>query len=286
MIDISDGSLVMKIPLVDDLFPALADAVPSGQPAIVDSDGNGYLDRFYIGTDKGYLVKVNVPDDPRLDWSEDQINSLVVNADFDLDDNGVDEISSIQQFHPIYASPTVVTTKSYVNGQLQYQSRILFGTSDSPYARDEDPDKVYHFFAYVDTAPKASLDYGGSADASQVSLAWVKELPAGHKVFAAAFASAGKIYFGTATADTEDPCGDLDANEGHLYVMDLDGSDVDNPTWVDTGDVMTSPLVEDEHLFVRTVDGLKIYGSGSWNNDTQVTGEGRSKPAAWREITY
>jgi len=286
MIDISDGSLVMKIPLVDDLFPNLADAVPSGQPAIVDSDGNGYLDRFYIGTDKGYLVKVNMPDDPRLDWSEDQISSLVINADFDLDDDDVNEILPPQQFNPIYASPTVVTTKSYVNGQIQHQSRILFGTSDSPYAKDEDPDKVYHFFAYVDTAPKTSLDYDGSVDASQVSLDWFKELPAGHKVFAAAFANAGKIYFGTVTADTEDPCGDLDANEGHLYAMDLDGSDVDNPTWVDTGDVMTSPLVEDEHLFVRTVDGLKMYGSGSWNNDVQVTGEGKSKPVAWREITY
>ena len=32
--------------------------------AIVDSDGNGYLDRIYIGTDKGYLYKVNIPDDP------------------------------------------------------------------------------------------------------------------------------------------------------------------------------------------------------------------------------
>ncbi|MHC4446015.1 MAG: DUF4114 domain-containing protein, partial [Planctomycetota bacterium] len=84
MINIADGSLIKRVHLNQD--PDGIGGVPSGQPAIVDSDGNGYIDRVYIGTDKGLMYKVNIPDDP--DAPAYDIMHCVINTDF-TDDEGI-----------------------------------------------------------------------------------------------------------------------------------------------------------------------------------------------------
>lgn len=292
LIDIADGSLIDRIYLdavaEDGAAPSGRGGVPSGQPAIVDVDGNGYIDRLYIGTDKGLLYKVNLSDDPAAFWSA--TSTVVINNDI-YDDNAASTVNgqpnpvpATQRWHPIYASPTVVVEHSInTDGTTQNTVRILFGTGDNPQF-DESIDvagTTYHFFAYVDRAPK------GSTDPYQVELDWFYPLTAGQRVFASAFASAGKIYFGTATSDTEDPCdGD---NEGKLYAFDLTGYDDSTPAQpssiIDTGDITTTPVVEDEHLFVRTAEGTMMVGGGGFNNATKVGGLGSTQPAAWLELS-
>ena len=78
MIDIESGAVLQRIFL--NAEPAGIGGVPSGQPTIIDSDGNGYIDRFYIGTDKGFLYKINIPDDP--DSAKYSITHCVVNTDY------------------------------------------------------------------------------------------------------------------------------------------------------------------------------------------------------------
>ncbi|MGD9089996.1 MAG: PilC/PilY family type IV pilus protein, partial [Desulfobacterales bacterium] len=78
MINVADGSVVKRVML--DADASGVGGVPSGQPSIVDSDGNGYIDRLYIGTDKGFLYKVNIPDDP--DTVKYAFSNTVINRDF------------------------------------------------------------------------------------------------------------------------------------------------------------------------------------------------------------
>lgn len=292
VINIADGSVIERIFL--NCEPAGAGGVPSGQPAIVDTDGNGFIDRMYIGTDKGYLYKVNLPDSP--DHAAYPISHCIVNGDFDyvkIDDKGTsdtsddeettEEVPVEQRGHSIYASPTVVVDNSLTaSGGLQYNVRIFFGTGDSPYA-DEDIDTgntAYHFFAYTDHAVK------GSIKTSDIELAWFEALPAGHRVFASAFAAAGNVYFGTATSDTEDPC--EGPNEGRIFGFTYSGlsviNDADGNHGLEVGDISTAPLVEDEHLYFKTTDGTQGKGGENYNNAVPVGGLPYTRLRHWREI--
>ena len=316
MIDIADGSVLRRV-VLDDPFdldgdgiikqPELSDedgdgtpepfdvngdgtidgpeevdygrgGVPSGQPAIVDSDENGYIDRLYVATDKGLMYKVNIPDDPKNPAPWD-ISHCVLNIDFTDDDNNT--IDSDQRLHPIYASPAIVVDNSISHGgDIEYKVMVFFGTGDNPYY-DENINTAttrYHFFAYVDTNEK------GESDPAKHNLDWFIELPAGNRIFASAFAAAGQIYFGTSTAETEDPCeGHLspEGNEGRIYAVTLEGVVLLNKV---VGDIRTSPLVEDEHLYFRTPTGLQSLGSGIYNNEVQAAGEPTINIRSWREI--
>lgn len=270
MIDIADGSVISRISL-DAAGIDGRGGVPSGQPAIIDSDGNGYIDRIYIGTDKGYLYKINLPDDPET--PSYSINQCVVNTDFT--DEDIDTVPEEQRNHPIYASPAVSVLNTYTEaGELQYDIRIFFGTGDSPYF-DEDIDSGstnFHFFAYRDQSEKGAC---GSE-----SLDWFITLPAGHRVFASAFAAAGNIYFGTSTAETEDPC--AVENDGQIRAYDIeDGTLLHSST---TGNITVSPVVDDQHLYIRSTNGLTSLGTGQYNNQTSVGGTAETRTKTWRQI--
>jgi outer membrane protein assembly factor BamB len=183
--------------------------------------------------------------------------------------------------HPIYASPVAMADNSISSsGEIEYNINVLFGTGDSPY-HDEDIDTAnttYHFFAYRDQNPK------GMCDENTMHLDWFYELPAGHRVFASAFAAAGNIYFGTATAETEDPCegGGGSNNDGAIFVLTMDGTEVFQKT---VGNVIASPLVEDQHLYVKsTAVGLQSMGDGQYNNETLMGGLPDIQIRYWREI--
>ncbi len=281
MIDVGTGAVLKRIFLNTPTDGV--GGVPSGQPAVVDSDGNGYIDRIYIGTDKGYLYKVIIPDDPKASSSYD-ITHCLINTDY-TDDHGY-TIPSNQRNHPIYASPAVVVANGInEKGEIQYNIKILYGTGDSPYY-DEDIDTAnttYHFFAYRDSAAK------GKCTSSDVTLDWAYALPAGERVFASAFAAAGQVYFGTATSETEDPCegaGSSSANQGKLYVMNLEpGSGEVSPiVSLETGNVLAAPVVDDEHLYIKTVGGGLLTTPGPYNNKITLYGIPASSMKYWREV--
>lgn len=250
--------------------------VPSGQPAIVDADYNGYHDRMYIGTDKGLMYKITLPDDP--DHTNNVITHCVINDDFDVDDDGTDDVDAAQQYHPIYGSPVALINNTFTEeGKIAYRIRIFFGTGDSPYY-DENinvGNTKYHFFAYV--------DQGEKDDCSDVTLDWAFELPEGHRIFSSAFAAAGQVYFGTSTAETDDPCDTgIDGNLGRLYGFTVEGTMVLNK---EVGNVSTTPLVEDQHLFYLTPEnGLSFLGSGQFNNDVLQGGEPEVSIRSWRIV--
>lgn len=282
MIDIADGSVLKRIFL--DSEPDGLGGVPSGQPAVLDSDGNGYIDRIYIGTDKGYLYKVTIPDNPNSSSSYG-ITNCVINTDFSYtdSDNVNHSIPLSQRYHPIYASPAVVVNNTFdSSGDIQYKINILFGTGDSPYY-DENintSDTTYHFFAYIDESPK------DECNPSAVSLDWFYELPAGERIFASAFAAAGNIYFGTSTSETEDPCeaaGSASANGGRLYVMKISNGALVTPP-ITTGNILSSPVVDDQHLYIKAVGGGLKTTTGAYNNPIIMGGLVETAVKTWREI--
>ena len=283
VINIADGSKEEKISLTVDAGGI--GGVPSGQPSIIDSDGNGYIDRIYIGTDKGRMYKVNIPDDP--DTQKYNISHCVINTDF-TDDDLDPEVNSIpegQRYHPIYGSPVVVVDNGLTaEGKIHYNLRIFFGTGDSPYY-DENintAETKYHFFAYRDESGK------GQCNADSVNLDWFLQLPAGHRIFASAFAAAGNIYFGTSTSETEDPCAPgsgnaQNTNGGTLFALTMGGSVV--AQIADVGSIVTSPLVSDEHLYLRSQTlGLKSFGGSKYNNPSLAGGIAELQIKAWREL--
>ncbi len=280
MIDIANGSVIQRI-FLDSETKGIG-GVPSGQPAVVDSDGNGYIDRIYIGTDKGYLYKVTIPDNPESS-SGFGITECVINRDFT--DNFGNSIPTQQQYHPIYASPAVVVQNEYSSqGEITYKIKILYGTGDSPYY-DENintADTTYHFFAYMDEAPK------GVCNSSTVSLDWLYTLPAGHRIFASAFAAAGSVYFGTSTSETEDPCegaANPASNAGRLYVMDIEQSGSVSPKFSqEVGNILSAPVVDDEHLYVKTVGNGLLTSPGPYNNPVIMSGLVETGVRTWQEI--
>jgi hypothetical protein len=280
MIDVGTGELLSRIML--DCESSGIGGVPSGQPAVIDSDGNGYIDRFYIGTDKGYLYKVNIPDDPNsLKYS---ISQCVINRDFSQPTG--EEVQSDRRYQPIYGSP-VVSVDNSVNesGNIDYNVLIFYGTGDSPYYA-EDINMAgtrYYFFAYADHAEK------GTCNESLVSLDWFYELPEGHRVFTSAFSAAGLIYFGTSTADTEDPCAEdsVSNNNGEIFAFSMhQPGPVSTPAYRQkVGNVVASPMVEDQHLYVKGLGlGLQSFGSGIYNNQVLTGGWPEIGIRLWRDI--
>ncbi len=268
MLDIETGQVLKRIYLSSAGLNGQG-GTPSGQPAIVDTDGNGFVDRLNIGTDKGFVYKVNLPDNPTATGSVTACGATFFNAG-----------------QPIYASPAVVV-KSSVDGSgtLQLRTVVLFGTSDSPWHVDSTAaaGTTYSFYAVEDTDGKTSCSSGTEL--------WSMALPPGHRVFASAFASANRVYFGTTTADTDDPCappvltaGGGSPGLGNLYTLDLEsGAVVDNQSGI--GNFTSAPLVDDQHLFVKTSDGtLRHYGDNLFQNQGAIGGLGEATSSGWREI--
>ncbi|MCK4508548.1 MAG: hypothetical protein KAU27_08410, partial [Desulfuromonadales bacterium] len=326
IVDLADGSLIDRIFLYapspdaesravdadgNDICPGMDErytdtsipcglgGVPSSEPAIIDIDGNGYIDRMYIGTyvpdeetslpPHGALFRINLSDDPNVFWTS--VSNVIVNTDY-TDDDKLDgdslplEVPVADRWQPVYASPTVDVERRYNDdGTEHYEVRIMFGTGDSPFVDTDDSSYAnYYIYSYIDRSPKAIVDPELSKDPAQVELEWFMALPAGHRVIASAFASARKLYIGTSTSGVEDPCV-TGEDAGRLYVLDYDGSNIDNPDFIETGNVNSSPIVEDEHVYIRTKSGTKIFGKGTFQNETNSGGPGKSTPTTWRELT-
>jgi len=277
MIDIADGSLVRRISL--DTDPRGIGGLPNAQPAVVDSDGNGYLDRVYIGSDRGYLYKINIPDDPGNGY--DDVSQCVINGDFTDDD--LNEIPTAQQYQPVYGSPVaVVANRLNADGRLSYRIRLFFGTGGSP-NHHEDADlrnARYHLFAYRDEDEKGRCNQG------RVHLEWFYELPAGEHMAASAFAAAENIYFGTRAVHTASRGNGGDSSGksrgGGIYALSMEGKPV---MAKDIGNITTPPLVVDEHLYTKTQSGgLQSFGKGPYNNLAKTGTTPEFKLRSWREF--
>ena len=51
------------------------------------------------------------------------------------------------------------------------------------------------------------------------------------------------------------------------------------------GNVRVSPLVDDEHLYVKTTDGsIETFGGGGYNNEVIMGAEVNTSVRSWKDI--
>ncbi|QTA83199.1 PilC beta-propeller domain-containing protein [Desulfonema limicola] len=271
IINIADGSLIKRVYLTSG-GEAGNGGTPSGQPSVIDTDGNGYVDRLYIGTDKGFLYKVNIPDETAGEPTECLLNP----------DSAISGVSGGKRL-PIYASPAII---SDVDDDGNNIIRVFYGTGDSPYyAETINEEQNYAFFAFIDKDDKKTCSAG--------TLDWFKEMESGHRIWASAFAAAGNIYFGTSTSDTEDPCdgyedGDTSSNAGKIFGYKMNSGDSVGLDGQTVGNVISSPLVEDRHLYIKTASSPDpiSFGDGRYENekDDIFLQKLPPSPEHWQEV--
>jgi len=261
-VDVQTGDVIRRVYL-DSAGAAGLGGTPSGQPAVIDSDGNGYVDRMYIGTDKGFMYKATLPDNPTAAASDITVCTLY--------DAG----------QPIYASPAVSLQNSVnADGTTAFNVVVLFGTSNSPYYLDTTA-ATYYFYAISDKNARGVCSTGTKQ--------WSFALPAGAQIFASAFATAGRVYFGTTTSNTEDPCAppvaSAGGSTGGIYAMDIKtGATVYSDTSV--GNITSTPLVDDEHLYFKSSNGtLQARGGNTFQNQVRQGGGGSVGISSWSELT-
>jgi len=101
MVDVETGKILYKRTL---------DGSAPSDPAAIDTDLDGYLDRIYIGTTKGWLYKVDMTKDaPLVDIGGGV--KRITSADwtpFKVFDTSVSRGTAAEQIRPIYFPPSVV----------------------------------------------------------------------------------------------------------------------------------------------------------------------------------
>ncbi len=210
LLDISDGSILEKVVLDDAIDLNGNGTIESseaaygqagtlgGHPAIVDTNDNGFVDRLYVGSDRGLVYKVNIPDDPEISGV---LTQCILNTEF-TDSDGA-ELPLKFRLQGIYTTPTVVVEHdSGEEGNLVSRPRVTFGTgvdfkkksgTDTAIARN-------HVLSYID------MDQSGTCDPDRHTLDWFHELEESQSVRAAIVSAAGRLYVATAATDIEDPC--------------------------------------------------------------------------------
>ena len=287
--DLSTGNLLEKIVLDDAADPngdglLQADEADTGrggvagsQPAVVDSDGNGLIDRIYVTSDKGLVYKISLPDEP--DRAAAGITHCVLNTDFSAADGSL--VPSDRRFKPVIASPSVMVENSRcpdaAGGRCVW---IFFGTGGSAHdqATAQTSGTAHLFFAYTDTAAK------GRCSPQEHQLQWFIELPPGEHMLASAFAGAGQVIFGTAASARVDPCAHHPippAEEASLVAADLKGTVLFERS---LPDALSAPLVQDLHLYLTLPAGPVSFGAGLYNNPPRAAGQLRVRLKAWQEV--
>lgn len=249
-------------------------SVPVSYPILVDSDLNGYIDRVYVATSKGVLYKINIPDHASM--AGQGITHCVINEDF-TDARHV-EIPQDGRWQPIHAAPLVMVEN---HGSDPNKSnpvvKIFFGTGlIGP--GDPVPHSGY-FYSYLD------MDSKGQCLSSHHVLEWYMELENGLGVLNPAFEAGGNIYIvasKTKNPHAFPPSDPDDPGESQVYVAQKNGELIHQDK---TQAVVTGPVVEDEHLYLRTVEGVKSYGKGVYNNDIKRIGVPKIRILHVREIT-
>ncbi len=251
--------------------------VAGSRPAIVDSDGNGMIDRIYVSSNKGLVYKILLPDEP--EHAAAGIQHCVLNTDFSAADGRTVPVD--RRYQPIQASPTVW---NHIDGTTGEDSRrrvwVFFGTGGDTLREERTvaADHPHVFFAYTDDAGK--LDCRPDRHALQ----WFVELAPGEHVLASAFAAAGQVYVGTTATIRSDPCGRFpvpSVEPGSLITVDIQGTVIFERS---IPDILSPPLVEDMHLYITLPGGPLSLGDGVYNHSLPATGKPKVRIKAWQPV--
>lgn len=226
MVDIETGQAIYKRLLLGSA---------ASEPAAVDLDGDGYLDRIYIGTTLGFLYRVDLTagDDGNLPALEELVVTTLSETlgieDIDDADTTVRRvIDSLWEprimFHPketltaqilapdpIYHRPSVV----FLADRAEYA--VAFGTGD----REDlwsSTTSIGNFYVVVDSTTRTTVDPLHESDLVPIDAdappeaagtnhlagdGWYMVLEAGERVISDSFAISGVLFFESFQPDIE-----------------------------------------------------------------------------------
>jgi Tfp pilus tip-associated adhesin PilY1 len=190
-------------------------SMPSG-PAAIDDNGDGYIDRIYVGDLKGRMWKVDTTDLRQLGGTTPPTGRFANKIDFAAG-SGTPFLffeapqptgTNVHPFYPIYYAPTVIVLGYNVGGKPAYG--IGFGTGD----RDDITSSLeplaltfkQRFYYVVDLNNTATRVEGDLLDiasptAASVTTApvngWFLELNLGERLNADILTTGGVIFFPT-----------------------------------------------------------------------------------------
>jgi hypothetical protein len=251
--------------------------VAGSRPAIVDSDGNGLIDRIYVSADNGLVYKILLPDEPG--HLAAGIQHCVLNTDFYSAAGRAVPVNS--RYQPIQASPTVWNdVNETMGGDTKGRVWIFFGIGGETRSKERPiaASQPGYFFAYTDDAGKMVCRPGRHA------LQWFIELAPGEHVPASAFAAAGQVYFATSSTIRSDPCRRFPApavEPAGLITVDLEGTVVFERS---IPEIFSPPLVEDMHLYITLPGGPLSFGAGVYNHPRQSSGIPKVRIKAWQPV--
>lgn len=291
VLDAARGFLIRKVAL--NVGENNQGALLSGSASVVDSDGNGFVDRAYVADNKGHVYRVDFPDRSESAW-----------------DSGRTAVSLLVKVSaPVYAAPVAYIAHRYKpDGTIEHDHvKVMFGTGDDPYHSDNpNAPTGYRFYVFDDpcrmdwAAGVLRRNDGGLCSPermfTEAEAQWTWTLPAGHRIWAEAVAAAGILYFGTAVTDTTDPCApmqDEGKKGGKVYAVEFATMDAHGePTAVlETDGNVMALFVEDEHVYAKVTSReggtqVRVMGDGVFNNETVLgtTYVTRKVKGSWRRI--
>lgn len=288
MLDVVDGQTLLvrelydavQVPDADDIdSPSTAENTNEapGDPNVIDVDGDGYLDRAYIGDNEGRVWKVDFTDPDPSNWEYCIFYDIS-----DLDHN--EESDGDIYRKPVWYTPTLARGPD--GSILAYFSSSHVEINDV--ALDESD--VNHLFAVADTdlpgqctyAAKLSDVYSGVVPED----AWPKALESGEKLMDSPIVTDKKLIFKTFVPTSTKACSvgavrlwAIDYLTGDA-VWDWDG-DGEADEYDDTKDYSHSDITMDPSgKIIETCTSEECLGE---YEEIAETGGNRARPMSWAE---
>lgn len=235
-LDAVEGTLLGRwdlddIPHADPSNPSTIDNTVPGGPSVADVDGDGYIDRSYVGDLEGRLWRLAIPASTTL--SEGLIDNWELSTVFDAGSPGG---SGARIWAPIITKPAIAIIRDQVH--------VYFGTGGDDRAPD---DQSYRFYAIRDVGgattryPSDLIDGSGELI---VETEFFVNGPAGHKFWSDPLLVNGTVvYFASLQGDIEsvNPCTSIDGGS-FVYAYAIRGFTGEDGTVYQAGDPIFAPL--------------------------------------------
>ncbi len=247
-VDLASGTTVNKIKLNNGASPDRGYGL-SGSPVLIDSDGDGRIDRAYAA-------------DAAVDLSGNMYGRL-----FKVDTTTMTACVVAVVSDPIFAPIAALQSPvGLANSELQ-GVRLFFGGADHPLL-DDPIASSYNFYEFVDVN-RLGVCTSAGPEYFKNRLPSPPESTVTHKLWAAPVVTGDTIYLATAVGQKRELCASDTTTPGRVLAYTFYG----NPPLgfvasdVPGGNAVGGITAVDGHLFVNAQNGAShVFGKPTWNS--------------------
>lgn len=288
LMDIKTG-LPAKIPGTS-VAAQLAGVVPlalkegvAGEPAAVDSDGDGSYDLLYVATTNGKIFRINTAQS-NATRALGQVPLVCQVADIkNVKDSAMTAVYTSEiALQGIYSSMAVTVLDTASSSTSSKTVRLVVGTANNPDLDDDAADTATtvphgYLIAFEDTSPSATNC------TTPATFKWVQQLGQGQAVWGGVTASGDEVFTSTGVGKAASACELSPTVSGRFYDITASTGKPKTADVAINGHSLSSPVMHDGHLLLLTADG-KVMVRGDltkWNNPAVKTAPGPVTPRLW-----